>query len=414
VKLIIISLLTLVVVVTAGVYFSNEQGQVVLMFADYTVQASMGFLVLTAVVSFIIFYIIVRLVFGLIDLPENYRRWKKTRRHSRSEYYLTQGFLAMTEGNWRAAEKFFNKGAPYSRLPIVNYLGAARAAQQLGAVDQRDYYLRLAYAEEADSYYAVGVTRAELQISQHQTEEAYATLKHLDAEKPGKGQVKLMMLDASTELKDWEQTLILLNELGQQGLMPVEKIKARQLQAYANLLTTAGKTGNVADLNETWKRIPKSLKSELYLIEVYISARLAYPDTTDCEPLLKQVIKHNPDPALVRLYGLVESSHPEKQLAFVEKLLEQRAGDPVLLLTAGRLYKRAQFWGKAKASLEQSLVLEPTAEACYELAIMYENKGDKETASSYYRKGLTLSAAPVAQMTNTLIAGTSVKTEAVQ
>jgi len=409
VKLIFVSLFALVVVIAASVYFSNESGQVVLMVADYTVQASAGFLVLVTVLCFILFYIVVRLIFGLIDLPENYRRWNRIRRHSKSEYYLTQSYLAMTEGNWRNAEKLFTRGAAYSRSPIVNYLGAARAAQQQGAVDRRDNYLRLAYAEEADSYYAVGVTRAELQISQQQTEEAYATLKHIDAEKPGKHQVKLMLLDASTELKDWDQTLVLLNEIGKQGLMPVEKIKARQLQAYAHILNQSGKTSNVTDLNDAWEKIPKQLKNELYLIEVFVSARLGYADTADCEQLIRGVIKHNQDPALVRLYGLVEGTNPGKQLAFVEKLLEGKSGDMVLLLTAGRLYKRAQLWGKAKACLEQSLAIAPTAEVCYELATMYENKGDKETAGSYYRRGLTLAAAPLPVMPKILIGVTDPK-----
>lgn len=402
-KLILVSLFCLILIISVGMYFSNESGQVVLMFADYTVQSSPGFLALSLLVCFILFYIIIRVIFVLIDLPKNYRRWTKTRRHSKSEYYLAQGFLALTEGNWRAAERSFNSGAPYSRLPIVNYLGAARAAQQQGKIELRDHYLRLAYTEESSSYYAVGVTRAELQLNQHQTEEAYATLKHIDTEKPGQGQIKLMLLDVSTRLKDWEQSLTLLHEVGNKGLMPSEKVKAGQLQAYAHILTEAGKSGNVLDLNQAWNNIPKQLKKELYLIEVYVTARLGYADTSDCEPLVRQVIKHNHDPALVRLYGLIDGTNLDKQLAFIEKLLDGRSGDCILQLSAGRLYKRAQLWGKAKACLEKSLKIEPTPEVCYELATMYEAKGDKDTANTYFRKGLALISEPVSPVARTLI-----------
>jgi len=393
VKLIVVSLLALILVVAGGMYLSQETGQVVLMFSDYAIQASLGFLILVVIVGFILFYIFTRIVFSLIDLPEKYRRWKKTRRHSKSEYYLTQGFMATTAGDWNSAEKFFRKGAPYSRLPIVNYLAAARAAQQRGATEQRDYYLRLAYAEESDSYFSVGVTRAELQLDQRQTEEAYATLKHLDAEAPGKPQVKLMLLEASSELKDWQHSLTLLNELEQLGVMPVEKIRGRQLQAYAQLLNAAA-GDSLADLNQAWEKIPKRLKRELYLLEVYVNGRLGFADTSDCEPMLRQVIKHQHDAALIRLYGLVDGSDPAKQLTFIEKLLEKNTGDFILLLTAGRLYKRAQLWGKAKYSLEESLKIEPLPETCYEIATLYEYRGDKDRANEYFQKGLALVATP--------------------
>lgn len=397
-RVLVYSLLFLLLAIIAGIYLSRESGQVVLAFSDYTVQTSLAFFILLLVIAFLIFHILLRALSALLNLPENMRRWKKTRAHSRSEHYLSRGFMALTEGDWREAEKLLRKGAAYSRLPVVNYIGAARAAQQLGAVDRRDHYLRLAYNEDAGSAYAVDVTRAELQLNQQQTEQAYATLKHIDSDRPGQNRVKLMLLEASSQLKDWQQSLSLLQDLESKGAMPVEKVRSKQLRAYANILDAASRTGNVADLVEAWERIPKKLKKELYLIEVYVSGRLRYPDTADCEPLLRQVIKVRPDPALVRLYGLVQAPDQNKQLAFVEKLLSENSNDWVMLLTAGRLYKRGELWGKSKSALEKSLEIEPSAEAYYELATLLENQGQDEAARTCYQKGLA-HAAEVRQST---------------
>ena len=71
------------------------------------------------------------------------------------------------------------------------------------------------------------MTRAELQLNQQQTEQAYATLKHIDSDRPGQNRVKLMLLEASSQLKDWQQSLSLLQDLERKGALPVEKPSPR-------------------------------------------------------------------------------------------------------------------------------------------------------------------------------------------
>lgn len=393
-RLLTYSLASLLLAVAAGVLLSRASGQVVVAFADVAVQTSLGFFVFMLVVCFILLYMIVRMTIGLLDLRENYRRRQRTRRHGKSEYYLTQGWLALTEGNWGAAEKLFNKGAPYSRMPVINYIGAARAAQQQGAIDRRDHYLGLASAKAAGPGYAVGITQAELQLDQQQTEQAYATLTQLDTDRPGKDKVRLMLLQASSDLKDWQQSLALLEEMEKKSAVPIEKIRAKQLQAWGAILVQAAGSGDVRDLNKAWDKVPKKLKKELYLIEVYISGRLCYEDTSDCEPLIRQVIRDNPDPGLVRLYGQVQGkdTDTDKQIALIEQLLTGHDRDSILMLTAGRLYKRQGLWGKARSWLEESIKAGPTAEAYYELATMLEDQADIASAGVYFRKGLTLAA----------------------
>lgn len=382
----------LVVAVFAGTLLSEDPGQVVLSIPGYSIQTSMSFFVLLLLGSFTILYFILRGLFGMLDFPKNYTRWKKTRAHARSEYFLSRGYLALAQGNWRSAEKYLSKGARYSRLPMVNYLGAARAAQQLGAIDRRDSYLRQAHSEDQDSKLAVSITQAKLQLMEKQTEQAFAVLQHLDDEDPGQKQVKLMLLDASSKLNDWQQSKSVLQEIEKKGLLPASEVRPRQIQVYANLLKLAAQSGDINQLKEAWQAIPKNLKREYFLLEVYIAVRLQYPDTADCEVMIRRIIKNNPDEALVRLYGKVQGENPAKQLAFIESLLKLNPGNHVVQLTAGRLYKKAEIWGKAKACLEQSLHLSPTAECYYELARLCERDGNVENANRYFQQELKLAA----------------------
>ena len=72
---------------------------------------------------------------------------------------------------------------------------------------------------------------------------------------------------------------------------------------YANLLKLAAQSGDINQLKETWQSVPKHLKREFFLLEVYIVGRLQYPDTADCEVMIRRIIKNNPDEVLVKLYG---------------------------------------------------------------------------------------------------------------
>ncbi|NNE38903.1 MAG: hypothetical protein HKN08_11405, partial [Gammaproteobacteria bacterium] len=391
-KLLFYILACLIIAVLAGILLAEDAAQVVVSIPGYSVQTSMSFFIILSLGLFAIFYFILRFIFGVLDLPKNYRRWKKTRDHAKSEHFLSHGYLALAQGNWPAAEKLLTKGARYSKLPLINYIGAARAAQQQGAIDRRDSYLRLAHSDDVSTDIAVGMTQAKLQLMEHQTEQAYAILQHLDDEKPGQEQVKMMLLEASSELNDWQQSRTILHDIESKGLMPRDEVRSRQIHVHAKLLSSAAQTGDETKLKEAWQSVPKKLKTELYLLEVYITGRLQFPNTSDCEVILRKIIKTNPDHALVRLYGQVEGENPAKQLAFIERLLKMNPANDVVQLTAGRLYKKAEIWGKAKACFENSLDINETPESYYELATLHEMEGNVEDANRIYQKGLKLAA----------------------
>ena len=383
-------LATLAIALVAGIFFKNHPGTFVLSLGDTTVQASLAFFAAVFVIFSVLLALLVIVVNGLTNMPKNYRRWKKHRRNRRSEKYLANGLLNYFEGDWQQAETAFRKGAAYSRVPMLNYLGAARSAQQQGDVKQRDHYLRLAHEHSSDPSIAVGLTQAELQLDQKQNEQAFATLKHLDGKGAGQDQANLMLLQACSELKEWHGVLEILEKLDRKKLLRPEEIKSKQLMAYTGLLQLAGKTGERRRLEEVWNSIPKKLQKELYILEVYTNERLRFPETDDCELLLREVLKHQWDPALIRLYGLVTGTDSSKQLAFAERLLKTHAREPVLLLTIGRLCRRNSLWGKARSYLEESLAIQAVPETYQELATLLERQGDHAGAAECYQKGLNL------------------------
>lgn len=373
-----------------AVFLKQDPGYFAFNYAGYSVQMTFALFIALLAIAVVLLFFILSLVLGLIRLPGNYRRWRKYRSHMRSEKNLMQGMLMMVEGKWRKAEVKFRDGAVCSSEPMVNYLFAARAAQQSGALERRDQYLRLAHEYSPESSIAAGLTQAELQLNQHQTEQAYATLKLLEEQGPKQNQAKRLLLEAGLQLKEWQTVIDLLKEFERKKYLPPEKIRAELLRAYAGLLQQTADASTREKLMDIWKNIPRKLQTEPYLIETYVTRRLKFPFTSDCENVLRRALKKQWDSALVRLYGQVESVDPSKQLAYAEHMLANHARDPLLLLTLGRLCIRNKLWGKAKSYLEDSIEAQPTPDAYQELAAVLEQEGNHAAAVAYYQEGLKI------------------------
>jgi len=389
-RLLLLSLLALICAVAIGSVAGSDTGYVMMTISGWTIQTSATLFVIILFLSFVALYFSVRSLVRFWQMPKQIKTWRHHRNQRRAEKYLTQGLIHMTEGRWKKAEHDFCKAAPYSRSPHVNYLYAARAAQELRSVDRRDEYLRLAYHHNPDASIAVGITQAELQLSQAQTEQALATLKHLQQKQPNQIQVKQLLLDTYTDLNDWQSVLKLIPSIGKTSIYSREQIQAKQLDAYAGLLKEAGSLNNKEKLNTVWSSIPRKLQQHFYLMEVYINERLKFDGTADCELLLRSALKKQWDNMLVRLYGLVVSGDKNKQLAIAESWLQNHARDAVLLLSLGRICRRNKLWGKASDYLQESIDVEAIPEAYYELAKLHEHEENREQAAMCYEKGLEL------------------------
>ena len=392
-KLLLLFIAALLMAAVIASVTATESGIVFITILGWTIQTSATFFLMILIVAFVLSYFSIRLILQIWDAPGELQRWKKQRRQQLSEKYLTKGLLALVEGRWKVAEEMLIKGVRYTNTPLINYLCAARAAQRQGRIIERDQYLGLAHARDPDAKIALGLTQAELQISQQQTELALATLTHLREQQPKQNQVRIMLLKTYTDLGAWKDILNLLPELERAKLLSKENVIAAQLQAYAGLLREAGSNANKRLLINTWSAIPKKLRREPHLLEVYTTEKLKFADTEDCELLLKQVLKSRWDTEIVRLYGLVEGKDATRQLAFAESLQAGHARDPVLLLTLGRLSMRNSLWGKARAYIKESIEIHPLPEAYREFAVLLEKQGDYSGAASYYQQGLSLATA---------------------
>ena len=136
-------LLTTVAVVLA-VALRENTGQVLIMLNAWRIQESFAFAVLVMVASFIILYVVVRLLTWLTGIPMRVRAWRDRRQVRLDHELLEQGWTELLEGRYANAEKDLTKLLDQSRSAnrqVLAGLSAARAAHALGEFVRRDSLL---------------------------------------------------------------------------------------------------------------------------------------------------------------------------------------------------------------------------------------------------------------------------------
>jgi HemY protein len=389
VKRLTIFLITLIATVAATLFAKGDPGYVMIGYGHWSVELSLALLVILLIIGFTALYFITRLLVGLRHVPERTRNWNVHRKRINAAHALSNGLVQLVEGRWREAEKTLTKHIQFSETPLLNYLAAARAAQEQGAYDQRDKYLMLAHQSMPEADIAVGLSQAELQIRHGQFEQALASLEHLRQIAPEHTHVLKLLVWLYSRLEDWKNLLDILPKLRKRKVLDNTYIDQLESRCYLELLRYSAVAEGVDKLIDEWHRIPVEKRLNRTLLIEYCRLLINKGHSSPAEPLLREMLTKNWDSDLVYLYGVVTGTDIGRQLSHAESWLHSHENDPMLLLTIGRLCLRNHLWGKARQYLEASVNLGGHAEAYSELARLLEQLGEKEKALENYRKSLT-------------------------
>lgn len=383
-------LLALLVAAGIALALSGGPGYIQIIYRDWTMETSLAVFVTLMVLVFAACYGVLRLWGAARRFPKRWRALQEQRQLNKARHALTHGLIKLSEGAWSEAEQLLTKYAEHSDAPILNYLAAARAAQELRSESQRDAYLSLAHQSKPENTFAVELSQARLQFDYRQPRQALDTLLNLDSATRRHPPVLKLFMKVYSELQQWESLIDLLPDLRKTNIISDEQSDNLECSAYAQLLARASLDQDATALIKAWQQVPQKVQVREYVISEYARGLISKGMGDHAEPALHEIISKEWNDNLVHLYGLAAGVDSAKQLARAEAWLSDHENNAMLLLTLGRLCLRTRLWGKARRYLEASAAAFPHPEVYHTLAQLLERLGEQDNALDCYRKGMAL------------------------
>ncbi|OQW73996.1 MAG: heme biosynthesis protein HemY [Proteobacteria bacterium ST_bin11] len=370
----------------------NDPGYVLIGFGHWSLETSLTVFAVAQVIGFFFLYSFFRLMGVLIRMPAQFSKRRRSIKFNRSQEALVAGLFDAADGNWERAEKVLIKHAAHSGAPLLHYLTAARAAQSRGALDKRDEYLQKASEQSSDTNMTVGLTQAELHLSEKQFEQALETLGKLHSINPGHARVLKMMHQAYQHLGDWEGLSKLLPSLQQHKVLMETEVKLLETETYSRLLKQTIAQSDRQEIQTCWEGIPEHIKALPGIANIYFAAMIAAGAGASVESaMLKQLGRHWDDTLLV-LVSNIDMEDKTKQLQSVEQWLAVYPSNAVLLRVLGKLALKAEQMEKAEQYLLKSLNTEASVATYQLLGELLLTKGDKDQACDYFKRGMELAS----------------------
>lgn len=381
----------LILATAAGILLRQDPGYALFAYKQWTMEMPLWLAILAILILIMLTILFSSLGHAFSNTVNHLQEMWHYRHIKMSRRQTDKGLIELAEGRWNNAERFLIKGAKYSDTPLINYLSAAKAAEESGSINRRDKYLQLASNFSEGSELAVGLTQAQLQFNEGQWGQSRDILEKLHQQEPNNVQILKYLSMVYEAEGDYQAILNLLPLLRKNQVMRSVFLDQLELKAYQSLLPKhmhAGKPGEgIQDTLHFWKKAPRHIRNNAVLLAEYCSLLINQGLHSEAEHLIKDALKKGLDNHLVYLYGVIKHD-PKKQLAFAESFLSEAIDNSVLLLTLGKLAFANQLWGKARDYLEKSISLKPTPEAYQTLARVYDHMGLTEKQNQCYKNGL--------------------------
>ncbi len=391
----LLAVVAIAVAAALGIAIAKHSGYVLVAYGGFRYQSGL-WAALAALLGIVLALLLLRYLIGLVLTSSGVvNPWSRRNRSRRTRLAIEQGQLDLAEGRWASAQRHLHRAAEHERQPLLYYLGAARAANELGRTEDSDQLLERALERQPQAELAVALAHAQLQMDRGDGDAALVTLQAMQERYPHNAQVLRLLQRLHRERGEWSEVIRLMPELRKGKVLSPEELSTLERRAWGENLNLASAQGEDAQsarqsLERAWQQLTAAQRQEPQLLLAYAEQLRQLDAQGEAEQALRTALKRQYESHLARLYGLVRGDDPARQLQTAEAWLKDHADDPSLLLTLGRLSLQNRLWGKARDYLESSLRLQRNPETCAELARLLASLGDTERSNQLFQEGLGL------------------------
>jgi len=391
-KLLIFLVVALVVGGAVGTLMARDPGYVLVTFEDMSFETSLWFALLALIVGYFVVRFVFWVVTQLIRSGTGVAAWRENRRTRVAQARTIRGLLLAGEGDWPGARKALLADVENVESPLVNYVGAARAANEVGDVAERDELLKKAGESTPGATLAVALLQAELQIAARQHRSAIETLLNAKIAAPNQSRILRLLAECYEQIGDWKALLALVPELQRRGAMSADQLQASRLSWSIGYFEHPPAGTDVAQqLIVQWNALDNDVRSDPRLIAACANALVVAGSNAEAESVLSKALKQSWNDDLVSLYGRVRVEPADRQIATAEGWLKSRPNDATLLLALGRISLAGRNWAKAREYLEASLKQRRSADVYGELGRLCLAMGERSRATELLAQALDMS-----------------------
>lgn len=205
-----------------------DPGYVWIGWQGYSLETSLAF----ALVLLLVLVLLLRLLLLLLRLPvsggRRWREWRHGRQLQKEQGAASEGYQALLEGRWKAAQKALQRAARNNDMPLGHWLAAARAAHGGGDLAARDAFLDAALASAPEASLGLTLERSELQLEAGQLDAARASLEALETGAADNPRRLRLLAETLAAQADWPALKTLLPKLEKQKCLAPERLQTLQ------------------------------------------------------------------------------------------------------------------------------------------------------------------------------------------
>lgn len=397
-RLLYVLLLCAITIAGFTMYQQNDVGYISMRFAGHSFETNLIVFIGALLCLLFATLLVVKAFHAVKSLLAHFGSKRQLRLEEKARQSLSQGLIEYAEGRFEQSEKILLRQVEHSDNRLLVYLSAARAAQQLGAHERRDEYLRKAHIEAPDADIAIGLTKAELQLAHEQNEQALATLTQLNNLTENHRYVLTLLANTYQHLGDWDNLKTILPQLKKHGNLSTESFLAFEIQVCKGQISNLGKRATTENkgskpLIDYWRETPHPLKALPAIVEHYARQLVSIDASGEAEHVLRHYLDKNWEESTIVLYSELDVLVDNAQLEMAESWLKDHQHNSYLLLALGKMCISRSLWGKARNYLEASIAINPMPENYLKLArLLEEHMDESEAAQEFYRQGLHLLA----------------------
>ncbi|MDV7106065.1 heme biosynthesis HemY N-terminal domain-containing protein [Vibrio sp. TH_r3] len=375
-----------------GTQFSGQQGYVLISIADTTVEMSVTTMVIFIVALLALLFGLEYLIKKTMSMSSTTWNWFSVRKLKRARRNTNEGIIRLLEGDWQTAEKKVTRWANHHDMPLLCYLIASEAAQEMGDNNKREKYLQLAEKQD-NSRLAVQLTKARQQVREQNFDQSLEILTGLQVDHSSNPLVLNLLKITYINLKLWQPLQDILPKLLKCNLIDAEEQYKLSQQAYCGMLEEVAQSEGSKGAVSLWNSLPRKVKRSAEVVACLARQLIARQADSEAYTLVLESLKKHHDDALIELIPEMNLSDNYPAIVMLQGMIKKNEQDAAAHSALGKLFSRNEKWTEAQGHLEKALSIRENVSDYANLAIVLEKQDLTHAANDVSRQALTLISA---------------------